>query len=283
MKCPDPNLLRELYVHEGQATTNIGGRFGVSPTTVCKWLRCHNITVRTSGCNTLSQRGIIPPTKEKLYDLVHRQHKSYAEIASLYSVDFTCIPHWLRKHNIELPTSWDTRYRGNRPSIPSSDDVLPLYLNQLLSLTAIAAVFSCNRDQIKDILQQSGIEIRPAGFQGKHCIGLDGHCVRSAYEARVCDWLSTRSIAHEYEPECPFDARCKADFFVGDTYIEVWGFPPGDSSTYDARKLRKQRLYTQHGLSLMEIESWDFHNNGKWQRKLETVTRQHPPSAPGIL
>ncbi|MDQ7991195.1 MAG: hypothetical protein AAGC63_00355, partial [Propionicimonas sp.] len=90
------------------------------------------------------------------------------------------------------------------------------------------------------------------------------------YEQRVDNWLHLHNLAHVVEPRYPWDARYRADFLVGDTYIEVWGVTNNDR--YQQRKAMKIERCRQEGLPLIQLRVWDF--SRRWQRRLEPLLQQ---------
>jgi hypothetical protein len=73
--------------------------------------------------------------------------------------------------------------------------------------------------------------LSPSGVAHRlHCLGVelwtsspDGHRAHSGLEFTVDVWLNEHSLAHEIHPRLPWETRKRADFLVGDTYIEVFG------------------------------------------------------------
>lgn len=91
-------------------------------------------------------------------------------------------------------------------------------------------------------------------YYGKPGVAKDGHKVRSGLEMAVDDWLFEHGIQHELEPHCPWDKSPhprRADFKVGDVYIEVWGL--AGKTKYDKRRAQKVAKYAEHGIKLIEI------------------------------
>src|SRR6266567_1161901 len=211
---PDFNTLQHLYETERLTTRQIGSQFGVSKTQVLRWLKSYNISPRDAH-NGLLNRGITEPTKAELEHLVQIEHKGYREIAKIYGVDYTAIPYWLKKHQIELPTVWGTRRKGAQIIYPTQDELHQMYIVQGMTLAQIAAIYMVSQSPIADLCKKFGIPIRPDGFNGGIRFTCDdGHLVRSTYEQKVDNWLHEHGIAHEYEPILPFDRRYHADFLA---------------------------------------------------------------------
>lgn len=247
---PDASELERLYLVEYLTTRQIAAQLGVVPTAVKQWLKKYDITRRPAH-KGMTSRGITPPTREELYHFIHVEHLGYRQIAAKYGIHFGSIAYWLKKYNIEPPTVWDTRTKGNRPTPPDREELSALYESGL-SLTDIGDLFGLSQQTITRLCRKYGIERRPDGWDGgKRFLCQDGHMVRSTYEQRVDDWLFMHEIEHTYEPPLPCDRRYKADFLANGYYIEIWGVT--QNSQYKERMQKKRTLYRQHSYPLIEI------------------------------
>lgn len=223
----------------------------------------------------LLNRGIVELTADDLRRLVHEEHRSYREIGAMFGVDPSAVQHWLKRHDIDPPTAWGTRYKGSAPAIPEAIELARLYADGL-SLDEIGQGFGVSGATIRLRLAAAGFEIRRDGYDGgKRFACADGHSVRSTYEQRVCNWLAEQSIPHSYEPPLPWDRRSRADFLANGWYVEVWGVQ--DSPSYAERRARKQAGYRAHGAAVVEINHFDFskQKRGRWKRLLMVTSR--PP------
>jgi len=88
----------------------------------------------------------------------------------------------------------------------------------------------------------------------------DGHFVRSYYELLVDEYLYSRGIDHEPEikPFKKYGYRC--DQKIGNLYLEIWGYCPR-AKKYHAKRLKKEKLYKSHNLTLISINETTF--NGR--------------------
>jgi predicted GNAT family acetyltransferase len=267
---PTKERLSEMYEDSGMSTRQIGKLLGVRHITIRRWLSAYGIPIRPSITpNSLKARGITPPTSDELFAMVHVEHLSYQQIADKYGVDFTSVPHWLTKHGIAKPDIWDTRLKGKRPRIPPADELARIY-NTGKSLQSIGESFGVAGSTIRSRLVSAGFQIRKDGWKGgKRYVCQDGHEARSVYEMRVDDWLHAHGIAHSLEPHYPWDRRYKADFLVGDTYIEVWGV--SDNDAYARRKRMKISRCEDAGIDLVQINHWQFAKGRKWWKPLERL------------
>lgn len=249
------NELHRLYWDEGMSTRAIAERHGVSHMTIKRYLRRHEIPRRPVG-RGLVNRGAESPSPETLRRLVHDEHLSYIDIAARYGVHPTAVPHWLDKHRIERPTIWGTRRKGAKVALPDADE-LALLVAEGLSLEDIGRRFGVSTSPIVQLCRDYDITTRLPGWRNGHRFhATDGHDVRSTYELRVCEWLESHDVPHDYEPRLSFDRRCSADFLANGWYIEVWGV--AGSARYKTRQARKRALYAEHGLPLIEISYFHF-------------------------
>ncbi len=97
-------------------------------------------------------------------------------------------------------------------------------------------------------------------FPAKY-IADDGHRVRSMDELIIDNWLFNSKILHGYEKKVPIKEEMYCDFFIPSStshdviYIEYWGLKDKE---YLERKKRKQELYKNYNLGLIEIYSSDI-------------------------
>lgn len=281
---PDFNTLQHLYVTERLTTRQIGTQFGVSKTEVRRWLIFYNIPTRAVGRGLLN-RGIQEPSKDELVQLVHVEHKSYQEIAGMYGVDTTAVPHWLKKHQIERPTVWQTRRKGVEIILPSQEELFCMYVENGMTLKEIADKYGVSKTPIKGLCEKFGIPIRPDGFNGGIRFACDdGHLVRSTYEQKVDNWLHEHDIPHQYEPVLPFDRRYHGDFLANGWYIEIWGV--NGSKDYAQRKAKKVSLYNAHQIPLIQlsIDSFQPRRKNSWKKQLtRCFVSANPQSLPQQL
>lgn len=277
---PTDAELRRLYVDERWSAQRIGEQAKVSKKTALVWLRAAGIERRPIGSRvSLAARGITPPTAAELDEMMHVKHMPYREIAALYGVDFTAVPHWVKKHGLTTPKVWATRRKGHAPAIPPTEELAARYRGGE-SMTSIARMVGVDSSTIRSRLVKHGVEIRRDGWEGgKRYACADGHEARSTYEQKVDDWLHERGLPHELEPAYPWDRRYRADFKVGDAYIEVWGVT--DNEAYKKRKAMKIARCKDAGLRLIQINWWQFSQSRRWWRPLLPLVQEI--SQPALL
>lgn len=272
MPAPNPNKptaeeLRHLYVEKEMTARELGEMFDVRHITILRWMKQYGIERRRAGSrDTLASRGVTPPSRDELFNMIHLEHLSYSQVAAKYGVDDTAVPYWLTKHDIPKPKVWDTRRKGRHPKLPTPAEAKALY-DSGNSLVSIGRQFGVSSIPIRRLVVEGGGTIRRDGWDGgKRYACADGHLARSVYEQRVDDWLHQHGIPHELEPAYPWDRRYMADYLAGDTYIEVWGVI--DNEAYKQRKQMKIRRCEEAGLDLIQINHWQFARGRKWWKPL---------------
>lgn len=266
---PSDAELRRLYTDEQMTTRQLGERFKVRHITIRRWLKAAGIERRHAGIG-LEYRGVTPPTAVELVQMIHVEHLGYRGVAERYGVDPTAVPYWLEKHGIPKPKIWATRRKGHAPDLPSPKEAAARYLAGE-SMYSIGKSCGVSEIPIKRILTEAGVEFRKDGWKGgKRYPCKDGHEARSLYEQRVDDWLHDHGLEHEVEPAYPWDRRYRADFRVGDTYIEVWGVT--DNEKYQDRKRMKIERCKAESIPLIQINHWQFAKGRRWWRPLQQLT-----------
>lgn len=262
---PTDAKLRSLYVDQGWSAERIADSVGVRKITVLRWLGAAGVERRPSG-RGLANRGASAPSPDELRRMVHEDHLSFRDIAARYGVHHTAVPQWLNAYGIERPGVWDTRRRGKAFTEPSEQE-LRSRLGSGESISSISKDFDVSTTCIRARCDEYGIEVQTGGWQpGRKFLGQDGHELRSTYEQRVCDWLHSNGVTHEVEPAYPWDRRYRADFKVGDAYVEVWGVTSNDA--YKKRKAMKIARCAEHGVELIQINHWQFAAGRKWWKPL---------------
>lgn len=261
---PPKNELEDLYLVQKRNTRAIGVFYNVSKGTVKKWLIKYGIPIRCPG-HGLGHRGIIPPTRDELYDMIHVQGLFYHQVAAMYGVHESAIGYWLVKYGFERPGG---KLRGSITKL-TKQKLVDLYKNRGQSLVSIGEMYDVSAKVITRLCREFGIEIRPEGWGGKTFICKDEHVVRSTYEMKVDNWLYDHSIDHIYEPQLPFGRHMQADFLANGWYIEVWGVV--GNNTYNERKKRKIAAYKANNIPLVNIpaHAFDRHRNNQWARLLK--------------
>lgn len=273
---PPEFALRFLYEDEQLPTRAIAAFYGVSHMGVKRWLRHYGIVARPPH-RGIETTGLPKPTADDLRHMIDVEHLSYEAIGARYGVGRTAIPNWLDKHGIARPEPWVTRRKGAAANPPTEAELRERYERDGQPSRRIADEYGVSATMIAALCRSYGILRRRSGFNyGRRYSCRDGHEVRSVYEQRIDNWLFEHEIPHEYEPPLPFDRRCRADFRIGDAYIEIWGVS-NRNARYKASRARKTALYHEHGIHLVELapEAFAMRASGRWERKLATVFIQN--------
>lgn len=112
------------------------------------------------------------------------------------------------------------------------------------------------------IIKQGGIKrmyekmgIIPKGYYEAN----DGHLLDSCLECYVDNYLLQHMVPHEVHPRISPRRKYRADFRVGDLWIEILGYPDiSKYAAYYSRVKEKKSLYKQLGLKTIFFEFNDF-------------------------
>lgn len=115
-------------------------------------------------------------------------------------------------------------------------------------------------------IEAAGYDPNPVMF-AKHYLAKDGHKCDSMAEKIVDDWLYERKIEHHVHVPYPWNNGMKCDFFVGDTWIEIFGLE-GNVKRYDVLKKEKLKLVKQYKLKLLRLSLKDVYSKNKIEEKL---------------
>lgn len=107
------------------------------------------------------------------------------------------------------------------------------------------------------LAKKHGLQLSPTQYFKAN----DGHYVQSGYEYNVDNLLHEYSVRHETFPRIPF-SKFRADFKIGDTYVEVSGYKRKDKSAfcqrYHARLRKKLKHYELHSISKIVVYCEEF-------------------------
>ena len=87
--------------------------------------------------------------------------------------------------------------------------------------------------------------------RGYRCIAEDGHLCRSLGEKNIDDWLYSNGIPHEREVRYPGSRAFRADWKVGEYFIEYWGLKGQED--YDEKMEIKKKIAQKYGIPLISI------------------------------
>lgn len=228
---PKEEIVR-LYVEDGLSAREIGKQFGTDAHIILNRLRLWNIKIIRN--RKPLQKHIDIEAISKMYD----NGMSTQMIASVIGVSSSVIQRRLHDANADLPI-------GRPQWKPLSIETITEKYESGLSADVIATEHDCSCNHILNKLHDAGIDTCRTGF-GHPAYTANGECVRSSLELFVANWLHSNDIHYEYEPKIA-DGRHRADFKVGDYFIEVCGITRNVYG-YDDRLRAKEKLYERQGL-----------------------------------
>lgn len=100
---------------------------------------------------------------------------------------------------------------------------------------------------------KDGVRKTPRGYM---CIANDGHLCRSLGEKVIDDWLYNSGIPHEKEVRYPGKRAFRADWQIGDYFIEFWGLEGQED--YDEKRDLKKKLSRKYHIPLIDISPNDL-------------------------
>lgn len=144
------------------------------------------------------------------------------------------------------------RYKGDYLE-KSKEDIINSYQNGF-STNHLGEKYKISGPTIGKYLKKWGIKMRSAAYGFKGIIPCkDGHKVRSFYEVKIDNFLSSNNINHETNKQIAKGQQFMCDFYLPDykLYIEYWGLKR--FSSYNKRKNKKLKLYKKLNLKLLEL------------------------------
>ena len=104
------------------------------------------------------------------------------------------------------------------------------------------------RDTYVYSILEDGIRKTPRGYM---CLATDGHVCRSICEKSVDDWLYRHGIPHDKEVRYPGKRAFRADWQIGDYFIEFWGLKGEED--YDEKMNIKKEVAKQYSIPLIGL------------------------------
>ena len=100
---PSEERLRWMYLMEGLTIEEIAAQLGAAHDRVSGWINEYGFP-KHAVPGSLADKGIEPPSKEVLHDLIHGQNKTLADIGKMYgNVSAVAVSVWIRKLGIPVP------------------------------------------------------------------------------------------------------------------------------------------------------------------------------------
>jgi transposase len=161
---PGPMTLRRLYVVELWSMAELAAQFQVGSPTVRRWLLEADIAVRPRGAGGFRRQLTAPPAQN--LNTLAQQGLSAPEIAKRLDVGSATVRRWFAEAGLEPPSgSLKNRPRGATAPVqrPTADRLRQLYVQNGLSIAAVAERLNSTTHLIRTWLLEDGIPIRAAG------------------------------------------------------------------------------------------------------------------------
>jgi transposase len=158
-------VLEELYVREGLTAEQVAGRLGVpSLSTVLAALRRHGLPVQPRGLKRYPSRPVL--TRELLTDLYLGQQLSAPAIAGQLGYSAEQVRNALARVGIPRRRGGEKDWSGRPPL--SKDLLTRLYVQERLSVNAIAAALGYGAFKIREALDLHGIPTKRPSEWRRH-------------------------------------------------------------------------------------------------------------------
>jgi transposase-like protein len=156
----DRDWLYQQYGERERSTYDIADELNVVKTTVCEWMRRHDIEFR-SPSQRVSDGDITPLTDEKwLREQYEEKQRSKTDIAEELNLSVTAVSSWIQKHEIDARSVSESRAEGDTKPLHDSDWLYEQYIEQERSTYDIADELDIDRTTVSNWLGKHGIETR---------------------------------------------------------------------------------------------------------------------------
>lgn len=120
-KLRDSEWLYQEYIEKEKSTTDIANELNISSNSVTKWLNKHGIKTRNRSEQSLNSETLDHlQDKEWLEEKYVEENLTTVEISNKINCSDSTVRDWLRKHDIEVGTSYD--YRQSVEDVPDHID-----------------------------------------------------------------------------------------------------------------------------------------------------------------
>ena len=160
---PGPATLRRLYVVEQCSMADLQARYRVGSPTVRRWLLEAGIAIRPPGSGGF-RRQLVAPSRRELAELGRGLPTS--AIAKRLGVSAGTVRRWFAEAELTPPSgSLKNRPRGALTPVqrPTSDRLRQLYVQDGLSITAVAERLNSTTHLVRTWLLEDNVPIRPGG------------------------------------------------------------------------------------------------------------------------
>ena len=166
VETPTKRELDRMYHGEKKSHDEISELKGVSMSTVRNWFNHYKIQKRTVSENRLLSRGIDIPSKDQLTTWYVEEKRTTIDIGKELGVSYHTVVLLLKNHNIPIRNHSERRFPEGFKK-PSKEELQRWYVEEERSLRRISKKLGLGFTQIKNILQEYDIPIRPTSSTGK--------------------------------------------------------------------------------------------------------------------
>jgi hypothetical protein len=154
---PPEDDLRRIYLVEMTSVRRMAKQYGVSDSTVTRWLTAIGVPLRTlkeAAAVAVRPDKKLPPLDRELMERMYlRQNRSATSIAAALGVGVGRVTDSLRHHGIELER------RSSSTFLPPQL-IKTMYVDRKMTIVAIAATFSVNHSRVSAVLDELGVKRR---------------------------------------------------------------------------------------------------------------------------
>jgi len=245
--------LRQLYLEEQKAISEIADQFGCSYLAVHNRLEIHDIPIRSSA-ETLGNPDDNSYRDEAwLRERYHEDGLSKAAIAQECGVAESTIQYWMDSFEIEarnLDDAQHQRYARQERAHRDEETLRTLYWADGLTQREIADRLGVSQLAVQTWMDNHDIQLRYTGAHGQTYETERGEHVRSSHERRIADWLYTRGVDYEYEPDAE-EIELRPDFRIQGDFVEYWGML--NREEYVERMHEKLTRYADADITLINL------------------------------
>lgn len=221
----DPDWLRKQYVEQERSAGDIADELGLSPNTVRRRLRNHDIQIRSP--REARAEGNMTPLRDG--DWLREQYcdegRSSYDIASELDVAGETVLSAMKRHGIDRRSTSETRVGDSIELLEDEEWLREQYWERGLALAEIGNILDVHGTTVRRWMKGHGVETRDRDTEIERPDHLD-HPVRSDWELAVANLLTDHDIQYQYEPMSIGygEGRTYTPDFVTDDYIiEVKG------------------------------------------------------------
>lgn len=247
--------LRNAIILSGKKINYYAEQLGITPKTRHRDFWNHT-TVQEALTKMCNELGYFPTQKEMV-------KMGYTDLHLAMWRNGESIQHWQKLLGYE-PKVKPAGYWRNEDNIIKDFmefvDIYDFYPTQM-------ALRENGRHDLARAIDRSGKGLayfqKLAGLEPPFYEASDGHFLDSSYELVLDEWLYSQGIKHDVHGYINRErSRCRYDFKIGDTYVEIWGYAKDNTFPiaveYNEKRKLKEHLYAELGLKMISLEASFF-------------------------